>query len=1298
MRVPPKVNSFLRSRFFLILCASVFFALAFLISGKEKADHTSDVVRFENTLSKKAEHAKVELSELSGKTKIWNYKKLFSEKHGYYESLFEREGLVFLIFEDDSLRFWTDNTVSVDNLLSRNNFKDNIVKLPNGWFEVVKLQAGKKELYALILLKREYAYPNKYLANEFQREFSLDPEVVLEINTQKVAANQKEVAKDGSTDIYDAEGACLFTLIFPPISSINLLAFYFIVLLNILGLIFSIGALHIGFDSLSDKISKGWSALLLILSIIVFRYFIISIRFPHVFYQTKLFSPELYGDASYPFLGSLGDLLINVLLVFYLVFFICPKFNSDDIKSLIPRSDITNKSVDLTSSSYTDKFKGSEQNSITLQWLLSLVLLLIIFFVSRIINYIFVGLISNSNIPFTINDVFSQNIYTYVCLLIISLFFISYFLLLDKVIEVIRSFGLKKSHLIIISAVSIALFVTASHLLGTVDTILVFWPVLLFILLIVIKQKWTLYSFSTIAVFLFIVSFFSAHVILKFTNSKERDSRTVFAQKLSAEQDPLAEHLFAEVKDKVCSDTSLINLLSHPDYMGKSPITIPSSKREGFTKKLLSKYFSGYWEKYEIRISVFDTTCLPLVQGSLPDRYNLSYFEEVISSNSIPTESKNFFYLTNSTGRISYLAHILLMQSANGTIPPYRVADLFIEFDSRIVSDEMGFPELMLDRKLGIVQELLDYSYAKYKDGKLISYHGKFPYSLSSESFLKGDLKGNSFPYTSFSDIDGYNHLSYVARKDSLVVISKKDDGKIAVVTTFSYLFAFFSLMLLLLLLLRILIFERNIRLNSFRSRIQFVLVSMVLFSLLFFGVGTTFYINQQYDKQTRQSVRDKMVSALVECTQELGSESELKVSKSDFFSYVLKRMSNIFMTDISLYDKAGNLIGTSQMKLFDEGLMSRKMCPESYYRLAIQQNIEFIHDEKIGNLDYLSAYCSFRNDEGVLIGYLNIPYFARQSELEKEISTILAAIINIYVLLFVISVILALAISEYFTKPLKLIQEKLSKIKLGKASEPIEWKSQDEIGSLVNEYNRMIDELQRSAELLAKSERETAWREMAKQVAHEIKNPLTPMKLSIQHLQRTWKNKGDDMNKKIERITATMIEQIETLSNIASQFSNFAKMPTSASEKINLKNILENCIILFKDSTDTEFSFDCSLEEAFIYADKEQMLRVCNNLLKNALQAIPKNQQGEINISLTKKDKFFIIKIKDNGTGIEEDKWSKIFTPNFTTKTAGMGLGLAMVKNIVETFGGKIWFETTHETGTSFYVSLLEYREKFFF
>jgi nitrogen fixation/metabolism regulation signal transduction histidine kinase len=394
------------------------------------------------------------------------------------------------------------------------------------------------------------------------------------------------------------------------------------------------------------------------------------------------------------------------------------------------------------------------------------------------------------------------------------------------------------------------------------------------------------------------------------------------------------------------------------------------------------------------------------------------------------------------------------------------------------------------------------------------------------------------------------------------------------------------------------------------------------------------------------------------------------------------------------LYDSNGNLYASSRPKVFDEGLTSKKMNPEAYLQIAILGQTEFIHDERIGNLNYLSSYIPLKNKDGQFLAYLNLPYFAKQNELEKEISGFLVALINIYVLLFALSIVIAIFISNYVTKPLKLIQDKLGNIKLGKTNEPIEWQENDEIGNLVKEYNRMISELSNSANLLAKSERENAWREMAKQVAHEIKNPLTPMKLSLQHLQRTWQEHAPDMEQKMQQVTKTIIDQIDTLSNIATEFSNFAKMPKANFEKVNLDSVLQNSISLFHDVENIQLKFKTEITgNAWVYADKEQLLRVFNNLLKNAIQAIPENQEGFIEVLFKTDNSNYLVIIRDNGTGINEQIVNKIFAPNFTTKNGGMGLGLAMVKNIVENTGGHIWFETKVKEGTTFFVSLPSYK-----
>jgi nitrogen fixation/metabolism regulation signal transduction histidine kinase len=356
---------------------------------------------------------------------------------------------------------------------------------------------------------------------------------------------------------------------------------------------------------------------------------------------------------------------------------------------------------------------------------------------------------------------------------------------------------------------------------------------------------------------------------------------------------------------------------------------------------------------------------------------------------------------------------------------------------------------------------------------------------------------------------------------------------------------------------------------------------------------------------------------------------------------------------------------------------------------MTVENQSEFVNHEKIGNLSYLSAYVPYLNAENKLMAYLNLPYFTKQDVLSKDISTLTVAIINVYVLLILMTIAIAVFISEQITKPLRMIQQKFSEIKLGKQYEVITYPGKDEIGNLVAEYNRMVGELERSVEMLARSERESAWREMAKQIAHEIKNPLTPMKLSVQQLQRAWEDKPQDFNRHLEKVTRTLIEQIDNLSKIASEFSNFAKMPRAVNERINLSERIRNTLDLFSNTENVTFSFICSDENICVMADREQISRVFINLIKNAIQSIPENRAGKIKLTLEKTDRKAVFTIADNGKGIPEDLLDKMFTPNFTTKSSGMGMGLAIVKNIVETCNGNISFHTDIKRGTTFRVAI---------
>lgn len=234
-----------------------------------------------------------------------------------------------------------------------------------------------------------------------------------------------------------------------------------------------------------------------------------------------------------------------------------------------------------------------------------------------------------------------------------------------------------------------------------------------------------------------------------------------------------------------------------------------------------------------------------------------------------------------------------------------------------------------------------------------------------------------------------------------------------------------------------------------------------------------------------------------------------------------------------------------------------------------------------------------------------------------------------------------------------------------------------------------MVAKLDHSAAALAKSEREGAWREMARQVAHEIKNPLTPMKLSLQYLQRAIDSDKDNVYELTKSVARTLVEQIDHLSHIAGEFSQFANIGNPRNEIFDLNEFLKLLTQLHSIEDNLELSWKPVKGTVMIFADRTHINRLFTNLIQNALQAIPEGKRAIIVIEEKLSEKSVLITVKDNGSGIPEEARSKIFTPNFTTKTSGTGLGLAMCKGIVEESKGNIWFQTTIGTGTTFYVEL---------
>jgi len=390
----------------------------------------------------------------------------------------------------------------------------------------------------------------------------------------------------------------------------------------------------------------------------------------------------------------------------------------------------------------------------------------------------------------------------------------------------------------------------------------------------------------------------------------------------------------------------------------------------------------------------------------------------------------------------------------------------------------------------------------------------------------------------------------------------------------------------------------------------------------------------------------------------------------------LVNEVSDIHGVDVNVYNLYGDLKVSSEPTVYKRGILSKKIDPVAYYHLHRLTQVEWVQKESIGNFIYLSIYAPVREEgTGDVQAYLSIPYFSSQQELNQEISNFIVTVINLNAFIFLIAGLIALFITNRITRSFSVISNKMKEVNLGRLNEEITWNRNDEIGELVKEYNKMVNKLGESAAALAKTEREGAWREMARQVAHEIKNPLTPMKLSIQYLQKSIDSNQPNVKELSTNVANTLVEQIDHLSRIAADFSQFANIGNINAEKFDLHEVLGSLRELYQPDENVNFIWEPVQQQICIEADKTQMNRLFTNLFTNAIEASDGKCILEVKEELY--NGSIRVSVTDNGEGIAPEMQSRIFIPNFTTKSSGTGLGLAMCKGIIEQAKGKIWFET---------------------
>ncbi|MCU0378593.1 MAG: ATP-binding protein [Bacteroidales bacterium] len=1138
------------------------------------------------------------------------------------------DGILILVYEDNKITYWSDNSINFPSAFNSGFETHKPVFLSNGWFIPVHKEYMNYDLLALISVYRQYPITNNMLRSGFPDEFRLPQSANITFKEDETDFRVKGIEKEFHFGLMFPEKKPNTILIIIPVS------FWFLFLLLLVRLV------NLTAEWVGEQTNKAWRLISAVGALVIFYAVTLIAGLPPSVNSTELFSPFLYSSGLLiPSVGHL--LLLGILPIAGFGFY------------------LRNEPVILI-----EQGKGIREH------LKPGLLMVLGFSIFLMAENLFRDIILNSAINFEaykILDLTFMSLAGFIAVLILisipSALFLRAFILMEKL-------PLKVNLLV---TAAMALVVPVLCLTGIKCSLwgIVYLSVMVFTILL--WRRSSLSIISLIAIFAGLTGIYSTGMISDFSGQKQDNELQVMAISVANDNDMVAEALLIDLWPVLRDDTVLEAMMEKESY---SPSDI-----DAVFNYLEDNYFNGYWENYDLNIVICrDDSPLQIPDAGSFASNCFAFFDERIKNEGDTITGTGFWFMHNQAGRAYYFSRLFYYLS------PSLSNGLFIELISHIETYQAGYPELLLDASHQRFPRLRDISYAKYTDSTLVLRSGEYPYdSHIIPVALDGDYE--------FSRVAGFKHLLYNAGDKTLIVTTKAVTPLDKII-----LFAYLFITILLFSFFLLLIFTHNandlLRFNTFRRRLQLAFSSVLAIVFVIIIIAALSLSSEQFRNNHTRAIREKTTSVSIELEHKLSMEQSLEEGWSGpgyrSLNELLVKFSNVFMTDINLYSPTGSLLATSRPEVFSRNLVGSMIDPVAFGILADEGKTEYIGEEWIGDLKYLSSYMPFYNNDNQLMAYINLPYFAMQNILTGEISNLIVTMINFTLLLMMLMMWFAVFLSERVTSPLILLQKAMASVEYGKKNEHITYRGRDEIGELVREYNRMIDELGESAGKLARSEREIAWREMARQIAHEIKNPLTPMKLNVQQLFKWWGDRAPDFETKLRKFTDNQIEYIDNLSNIASAFSYFARLPGAEPSEVDVLAQIRTSLDMFGNAENATITLESgNISKAVIMADKEHLKGIFSNLIKNALQAIPSGRQGVITITLSATFDKLHIRITDNGSGIPEELREKMFTPNFTTKSSGMGLGLSIVKRYVETAGGTIGFESVRDRGTSFVIEM---------
>ncbi len=1140
-------------------------------------------------------------------------------------------GEIFLfVFNNDSLIYWNSNEVILpDHFPGMYHGKNFASHLKNGWYGFTGIKKGPYLVLGSYRVKSEFPFQNEFIQNRFSSWLGFP---------DQVSVNKKA----GQHEIFSADNTWLFSLSFD-----NYLAnresqsgvIFLLFILGSLSLFYFLFRVYAGLHCFRER--ENLLVICFAVTIVVLRVVQGYFRFPAEIYQSELFGPAWYSSSA--FLPSLGDFTLNaimLLLISLLFYRKSPSVNRAAITSIPP---------------FISNF--------------IILLILVLFF--QAVGYFIADLVINSSIALNLQNISALTYESGFGLFIIAVLLISLWLITTKAFEKII-FAERQAvwyPVCAMLAAGLYTFVCRMANWNSNHAVTLFFLVYTGLFWYLVTRNKRLFSIQAMLYLLIFYAVFATFLLNTAHREKEAEEMNLLAIKLASRRNPVTEVLYEQVERRLQGDTVV------------EQWTTQGSDKHLFSEDSLADYlethyFKDYWKRYQVQVTFCDPKKNLRIQ---PQGYLVNcntYFRGIVASYGEATTLPNLFFLDYGLEKEFYLACI--SHKPFGFDSAAQPA-IFIEFSLKNAYPDPGYPGLLMDKSRMEVPSLSDYSYGLYQNGTLVRSVGAHGYKVSIAQY-KGLLTGVPF----FTE-DHMVHFQYRINASDLLLISKNEDSFLLLASPFSYLFILFSV--IVLVVAGAVSFPENFSMvkPSLRTRLQLSLIGILVLTMFAVGILQVNNIIRINAKKNADNLKEKAYSVVVEVQHKYGAFGELQDPAHGELNDFLVKLSNVFFTDINVFNENGILTASSRPQIFEEGLLSDRMDAQAYIKMVIEKNSIFMHNETIGSMQFSSAYLPYYGDHNQLLGFVNLPYFAKQGEAKKEVSSFLVTFINVYILLILFGMFIIILISNYITAPLAVLAKKMSQLRLGQVNEKIPWHQKDEIGKLVSEYNRMIDELAGSAERLAKSERESAWREMARQVAHEIKNPLTPMKLSAQHLEKAWNEKAPDWDKRLARFTKTLVEQIDALSVIASDFSDFAKMPEIVFTRVDMEEVIRFVLSLYLDSSPITFLFHSEISEPCILADRSQIIRLLTNLLNNAVQAIDVAADGKVVVSLERENKDIVVRVSDNGCGISADRTDRIFRPDFTTKTSGMGLGLAISKGIVDAMNGTISFTSEEQKGTTF-------------